>query len=88
MPAQEHEINACLQEIAKTVDGIFKEKIGETVAFAVIATPAGGKEEDAFASYVSNADRRDMLALVRDWIQSLTDRERRPGSSSGGVAQG
>ncbi len=63
----EQKFRGFMQRLASTVDGMlrkkFKRKIGFTILLFELNEFSGGR-----VNYISNADRADMIAAMKEWI--------------------
>jgi len=69
-PIQE-QWRALLNDMARHIDGIFNK--GERGpnrkwGFAILLFPFGAPDDQSRINYISNADRKDMIVAMKEWI--------------------
>lgn len=56
------------RELAPRLDATLHSQLGERVGFAVLIFNFGEPGDDQFISYVSNAQRDDMIKVLKQWL--------------------
>ncbi len=64
-----------MHALATAIDRLFNEHMEHRdVGFALLVFPFEGPEHRV--SYISNADRSDVLLLIKEWMEHLEERQR------------
>jgi hypothetical protein len=66
---------AKIKQLAETIDRALNENAeenGASTGFVLMVFPFEGADSGGFVNYISNTNQRDVVALMRDQLRSMT----------------